>query len=334
MHDLAAPCVDRALRTPELGGFPAIGATVGRAGNDGPVGEWPLPGDPARLAGMATDHQLSLTEHVPESGRPRRAAGRPGPRLTRPGRQLRPGRPAARRPPHRLLRPPRLPPLASRGPRPRDPRRPRRRPAGGDRRSARASSSVTATAATSPSGPRCAREARGRSWPWPPSSRRCPGSGTWASPTERLQVGRPRNDDPAAGGRAVLPPHGRRLGMGPPPRGDQGGTSGRRAGAGRRTRRHPGRRTHRSTSPPSPSPAVFGRGSESVPHHRASADWLVAHVPDAELIEIDGAAHGAHLTHPDAFAAVRPGGRGQGEAITTRRPRFGAGVEQTTCTCS
>jgi pimeloyl-ACP methyl ester carboxylesterase len=49
-------------------------------------------------------------------------------------------------------------------------------------------------------------------------------------------------------------------------------------------------------------PAVFGRGTESLPHHRASADWLVAHTPDAELIEIEGAAHGAHLTHPDAFA--------------------------------
>ena len=49
-------------------------------------------------------------------------------------------------------------------------------------------------------------------------------------------------------------------------------------------------------------PAVFGRGSESVPHHRASADWLMEHTPDAELIEIEGAAHGAHLTHPDAFA--------------------------------
>ena len=49
-------------------------------------------------------------------------------------------------------------------------------------------------------------------------------------------------------------------------------------------------------------PAVFGRGSESLPHHRTSADWLVAHVPGAELVEIEGAAHGAHLTHPDAFA--------------------------------
>jgi len=49
-------------------------------------------------------------------------------------------------------------------------------------------------------------------------------------------------------------------------------------------------------------PAVFGRGSESLPHHRASADWLMDHVPDAQLVEVEGAGHGAHLTHPDAFA--------------------------------
>ena len=49
-------------------------------------------------------------------------------------------------------------------------------------------------------------------------------------------------------------------------------------------------------------PAVFGRGSASLPHHRDAVAWLVAHVPGSELVEIDGAGHGAHLTHPDAFA--------------------------------
>ena len=51
-------------------------------------------------------------------------------------------------------------------------------------------------------------------------------------------------------------------------------------------------------------PAVFGRGTESLPHQRASADWLVEHVPDAELVVIEGAAHGAHLTHPEAFSRM------------------------------
>jgi pimeloyl-ACP methyl ester carboxylesterase len=51
-------------------------------------------------------------------------------------------------------------------------------------------------------------------------------------------------------------------------------------------------------------PAVFGRGSASLPHHRRSVAWLAEHVPGSELIEIEGAGHGAHLTHPDAFAGM------------------------------
>jgi pimeloyl-ACP methyl ester carboxylesterase len=68
-------------------------------------------------------------------------------------------------------------------------------------------------------------------------------------------------------------------------------------------------------------PVVFGRGSTTLPHHREAADWLLAHVPGAELIEIEGAAHGAHLTHPDAFSRfVR--------AALARTGRSGAGSQQ------
>jgi pimeloyl-ACP methyl ester carboxylesterase len=50
-------------------------------------------------------------------------------------------------------------------------------------------------------------------------------------------------------------------------------------------------------------PAVFGRGgTASAAHHRDTVAWLASHVPGAELFEIEGAAHGAHLTHPDRFA--------------------------------
>jgi len=49
-------------------------------------------------------------------------------------------------------------------------------------------------------------------------------------------------------------------------------------------------------------PLVLGRGGASVWHHRRAIDALVELVPDAEVIEIPGAAHGAQLTHPDAFA--------------------------------
>lgn len=51
-------------------------------------------------------------------------------------------------------------------------------------------------------------------------------------------------------------------------------------------------------------PATFGRGERSAGRHRNSVAWLVEHVPGAELVEVPGAAHGAHLTHPDAFAGL------------------------------
>ncbi len=50
-------------------------------------------------------------------------------------------------------------------------------------------------------------------------------------------------------------------------------------------------------------PSVFGRGERTAPHHHAVVGWLSEHVPGAELVEVAGAGHGAHLTHPDAFAA-------------------------------
>ncbi len=50
-------------------------------------------------------------------------------------------------------------------------------------------------------------------------------------------------------------------------------------------------------------PAVFGLGgADTAPHNRAAVKWLVAHVPGATLYAIDGAQHGAHLSHPDHFA--------------------------------
>ena len=51
-------------------------------------------------------------------------------------------------------------------------------------------------------------------------------------------------------------------------------------------------------------PAVFARGGISLPHHRSAVAWLAEHTPGAELVEIPGAGHGAHLTHPDAFAEL------------------------------
>jgi len=50
--------------------------------------------------------------------------------------------------------------------------------------------------------------------------------------------------------------------------------------------------------------AVFGRGSRSTAHHTESVAWLAEHVPGATRFDIEGAQHGAHLTHPDHFAAL------------------------------
>jgi len=49
-------------------------------------------------------------------------------------------------------------------------------------------------------------------------------------------------------------------------------------------------------------PVVAGCGSESSVRFRRSAHALVSEVADATLVELEGATHGAHLTHPAEFA--------------------------------
>jgi pimeloyl-ACP methyl ester carboxylesterase len=52
-------------------------------------------------------------------------------------------------------------------------------------------------------------------------------------------------------------------------------------------------------------PAVFGRGGPTTAaHHRGTVEWLGDNVPGAVLYEIAHAQHGAHLSHPDHFAAM------------------------------
>jgi pimeloyl-ACP methyl ester carboxylesterase len=52
-------------------------------------------------------------------------------------------------------------------------------------------------------------------------------------------------------------------------------------------------------------PAVFGMGGPSSrPHHRRTVEWLGTNVPTGVVYEIDGAQHGAHLSHPDHFASM------------------------------
>ena len=49
---------------------------------------------------------------------------------------------------------------------------------------------------------------------------------------------------------------------------------------------------------------VASGGAASFPHHRQTAEWLAAHVASVRWTQVRDAGHGAHLSHPDAFAAL------------------------------
>jgi len=51
-----------------------------------------------------------------------------------------------------------------------------------------------------------------------------------------------------------------------------------------------------------PVPLVVGRGGASLDHHRRAADAIAALRPGTVVVEIEGAGHGAHRSHPAAFA--------------------------------
>lgn len=51
-------------------------------------------------------------------------------------------------------------------------------------------------------------------------------------------------------------------------------------------------------------PAVFARGERAAPRYRRAVDLLADTVPGAERMVVAGAGHGAHLSHPGAFAEL------------------------------
>jgi len=51
-------------------------------------------------------------------------------------------------------------------------------------------------------------------------------------------------------------------------------------------------------------PAVVAHGSRGSDHHRTGTEWLAATMPNAELVVIEGAAHGVHTSNPAAFATL------------------------------
>jgi pimeloyl-ACP methyl ester carboxylesterase len=53
-----------------------------------------------------------------------------------------------------------------------------------------------------------------------------------------------------------------------------------------------------------PVPVVCGHGGQSRPHHQEATQGLARELPRAELVVIEDASHGAHLTHPREFAGL------------------------------
>ena len=51
-------------------------------------------------------------------------------------------------------------------------------------------------------------------------------------------------------------------------------------------------------------PVVAAHGTESVAHHRETARALAGEAPHAELVTVEGASHGVHLTHPAELARL------------------------------
>ena len=69
----------------------------------------------------------------------------------------------------------------------------------------------------------------------------------------------------------------------------------------------------RSLRPPNPAPydlatfpvpVVAAHGGRSRPHHQEAARMLADGVPRGELVVVDGASHGGHLSHPAEFAQL------------------------------
>jgi pimeloyl-ACP methyl ester carboxylesterase len=51
-------------------------------------------------------------------------------------------------------------------------------------------------------------------------------------------------------------------------------------------------------------PVLAAHGTDGQPHHHRTAEVLAAEAPAGELVVVDGAGHGVHLTHPERFAAL------------------------------
>ncbi|MCB1039524.1 MAG: alpha/beta fold hydrolase [Acidimicrobiales bacterium] len=66
-------------------------------------------------------------------------------------------------------------------------------------------------------------------------------------------------------------------------------------------------------------PVISSYGSETTWWHRRASEELADAAPDGELVVVGGAAHGVHLTHPTATAALVRRGVERCEGLAARR---------------
>lgn len=72
-------------------------------------------------------------------------------------------------------------------------------------------------------------------------------------------------------------------------------------------------------------PVLAGYGSASKPYHQRAAEELAAGVRDGELMVVEGADHGAHLSHPQDFAQFVRRTVARAHRLPGHRPSWGAG---------
>ena len=52
------------------------------------------------------------------------------------------------------------------------------------------------------------------------------------------------------------------------------------------------------------TPLIAAHGTDGAEHHHRTAEVLAAEAPEGELVVVEGAGHGVHLTHPSRFAEL------------------------------
>jgi pimeloyl-ACP methyl ester carboxylesterase len=67
-------------------------------------------------------------------------------------------------------------------------------------------------------------------------------------------------------------------------------------------------------------PVIVARGSSATDRHIQAADWMGEQIPSAEIVVVEGADHGAHLSHPAQIADLLRRALTRAETATGPQP--------------